>query len=253
MEAIADANANPSLSSPDQLQDCSERNAQKALIHAREGKCGSAIRILGSNGYAAHDDTSALEDIRCRHPCHHLYPWSDTHPIPQVVDTAAVLDGLRSFPKGTSPGSSKLRVQHLLDAITGTISPLPGACLDQLAYLINKMLSGKLDRRIAPWLCGAPLTALRKKSSCFRPISVGDVFRRLASKLCCSAVRPSLLNTFLPYGQVGVGIKGDLEVAVHGVRKILEDCGHDEKLCCVKVDMKNAFNECHRVSFLQRV
>ena len=91
-----------------------------------------------------------------------------------------------------------------------------------LLALSLKMLSGKLDRRIAPWLCGAPLTALRKKSSGFRPIAVGDVLRRLASKLCCSAVRPSLPDTFLPYGQVGVGIKGRLEAAVYGVRKFLK-------------------------------
>ena len=56
---------------------------------------------------------------------------------------------------------------------------------------------------------------------------------------CCPI---SLPDTFLPYGQVRVGIKDGLEAADHGVRKILEDCGHDEELCCLKVDMKNAFN-----------
>ena len=192
VEARADANANPSLSCPDQIQDCSQRNARKALSHAREGKFGSAICILGSNGCAAHDDTSTLEDLHCRHPSHDLPPWSDNLPPPLVVHTAAVLAGLKSFPKGTSPGSSKLRVQHFLNAITGTISPFAGACLDQLTYLMNKMLSGKLDRRISPWLCGAPLTASRKKSSGFRPIAVEDVLHQLASKLCCSAIRPSL-------------------------------------------------------------
>ena len=83
--------------------------------------------------------------------------------------------------------------------------------------------------------------------------AVGDVLRRLARKLCCSAARPSLPDIFLSYSQVGVGIKGGLEAAVHGLPKILEDCCHDEELGCVKVDIKNAFNECHRVSFLQRV
>ena len=195
MEARADASANPSLSSPDQIQDRSHRNARKALNQSREGKFGSAIRILGSNGCAAHDDTSALEDLRCRHTSHHLPPWSDNLPPLLVVDTAAVLAGLRSFPKGTS-GSSKLRVQHLLDAIAGTIAPFAGACLDQLTYLMNMMLSGKINRRIAPWLFGAPPTALRKKSSGFRPIAVGDVLRRLACKLCCSAVAPLCLTLF---------------------------------------------------------
>ena len=43
------------------------------------------------------------------------------------------------------------------------------------------------------------LTALRKKSSGFRPIAVGDVLRRLAKTLCCSAARPSLPDIFLSY------------------------------------------------------
>ena len=74
MEARADGNAKPSLSSPDQIQDCSQRNARKALSHAWEGKFGSAIRILGLNGCAAHNDTSALEDLPCRHPSRDLPP-----------------------------------------------------------------------------------------------------------------------------------------------------------------------------------
>ena len=43
---------------------------------------------------------------------------------------------------------------------------------------------------------------------------MGEVLRRLASRLCCSAVRPYLPDIFLPYGQVGVGVKGGLEAAV---------------------------------------
>ena len=57
-------------------------------------------------------------------------------------------------------------------------------------------------------MCGAPLTALLKKGGGVRPIAVGEVIRRLASRLCCLAVRPSLPGVFIPYGQVGVGIPG---------------------------------------------
>ena len=34
--------------------------------------------------------------------------------------------------------------------------------------------AGTLDSRLAPWFCGAPLTALAKKSGGFRPIAVGS-------------------------------------------------------------------------------
>ena len=45
-------------------------------------------------------------------------------------------------------------VTALLEAIVGTSSPFASLCLDQLTYFMNmnKPLSGKLDRRIAPWL-----------------------------------------------------------------------------------------------------
>ena len=62
-----------------------------------------------------------------------------------------------------------------------------------------------------------------------------------------------MADTFLPYGQVGVGVKGGLEAAVHGLRKLITDLGEDDTLCCIKIDMKNAFNECRREAFLHRI
>ena len=79
------------------------------------------------------------------------------------------------------------------------------------------MLSGKTPSCLAPWLCGAPLTALLKKGGGVRPIAVGEVLHRLASCLCCFGVRSRLPEVFLPFGQVGVDISGGLEAAIHSV------------------------------------
>ena len=59
-----------------------------------------------------------------------------------------------------------------------------------------------MDRRIAPWLTGAPLTAIYKKQEGggIRPIAVGETLRRLISRVCCSAVKFQLPDVFLPYG-----------------------------------------------------
>ena len=59
---------------------------------------------------------------------------------------------------------------------------------------------------LVPWLCGAPLTALLKKNGGFRPIAVGEILCRLASRLCCQFACPFLSDFFLPFGQVGVGV-----------------------------------------------
>ena len=67
------------------------------------------------------------------------------------------------FQKAYSPGASKLQVQHLLDAVTGSTAPAAREWLLSLTCLMNHLLSGKAPPCLAPWLCGAPLTALLKK------------------------------------------------------------------------------------------
>ena len=102
-------------------------------------------------------------------------------------------------------------------------------------------------------LGGASLIALRKKDNGVRPIAVGEVYRRLASRLCCAAVRSELPDLFLPYGQVGVAVKGGLEAAIHSLRFHIKEHGDKEDLCLLKIDMQNAFNECDCSTFLHRV
>ena len=76
---------------------------------------------------------------------------------------------------------------------------------------MNLILPGKGPTCLAPWLCGASLTALLEKGGDVRPIAVGEVLCHLASRLCCLIVRPFLPDVFLPYRQVGVGIPGGLK------------------------------------------
>ena len=52
---------------------------------------------------------------------------------------------------------------------------------------------------------------------------------------------PFLSDFFLPYGQVGVGIPGGLEVAIHAVHHSLSQLGNDESVALLKINMKNTF------------
>jgi len=106
---------------------------------------------------------------------------------------------------------------------------------------------------LASWLCGAPLTALLKKGGGVRPIAVGEVLHWLASHLCCLVVRPSLPSVFLSYGQVGVGIQGGLEGAIHITHHFISAHSDDDSFTLLKIDMKNAFNECDRSAFFTHV
>ena len=158
------------------------------------------------------------------------------------------------FPKGTSPGASQLRAQHLYDAICGTTTPASHDCLTALTKWINLLLSGRLNSLISPWMCGAPLTALIKQGGKgVRPIAVGEMISRLLSNLCCSSVHALLSDIFIPEGQLGVGVRGGLEAAIHACRYTISQLRHKEDLCMLKVDFKNAFNECDRDTFLSRL
>ena len=81
------------------------------------------------------------------------------------------------------------------------------------------------------------------QSGGIRPIAVGEVIRRLVSQICCTAVKPHLQEVFLPYGQVGLGVRGGLEAASHTLKFYITTNSSREIYAISKVDMWNAFNE----------
>ena len=153
-----------------------------ATLINSEGRYGNALQALGSLGVASFDDASAKEELLRRHPQSELPTPSSSAPAPLTMQPSIVLSALRSFQRGTSPGSSALRPQHLLDAVCGSTAPASIECLNSLTRCINSLLAGTLDSRLAPWFCGAPLTALAKKSGGFRPIAVGETLRPLGQQ-----------------------------------------------------------------------
>ena len=89
------------------------------------------MRALGSIGYAASDNVDALNDVISRHPTHPLptIPVGHIIPPPFTVDQHTVSYALKSFPRGTSYGGSRLRVKHLLDVTSGITTPSASVCL----------------------------------------------------------------------------------------------------------------------------
>ena len=47
----------------------------------------------------------------------------------------------------------------------------------------------------------------------------------VASRLCCSAIKPSLPDALLPRAQVGVGIREGLDSSVHSLGSYIEENG----------------------------
>lgn len=138
---------------------------KRSLQFASEGHYGKAIRALSSMGIAPPGEPSALEELRKHHPCSSIPPSKTSFPSPLVVAPAQVVAAIKTFPLSSSPGFSQLRVQHLLDVICNCTSPSSQDCLYQLTRWLNLLLSGKAHPLLAPWICGAQLTALIKPNN----------------------------------------------------------------------------------------
>ena len=142
-----------SLSASDEL---AKSNIRRAFRWASEGQYGNALRALGSLNVASFNDTSAREELLRHHSHSELPSPSSSVPAPLTVQPSLVLLDLCFFQRGTSPGSSALRPQHLLDAVCGSTAPTAVECLNSLTHCINGLLAGTLDSRLVLWFYGAP-------------------------------------------------------------------------------------------------
>jgi len=79
---------------------------------------------------------------------------------------------------------------------------------------------------------------------------VGYIWRRLTAK-CANRHATESLTTTLSPKQLGVGVKGGAEAAVHATRRYLQQMSEGNILA--KLDFKNAFNSLSRNAMLEAV
>ena len=226
---------------------------KSAISCVREGLLSKACQILTSKGIAP-DTKETFERLKAKHPFSN--PPSvpvgniDTKPV-QLQADFNLLAVLRSFKKATACGPSGMRIQHFLDVAS---VPLPVSTITLLREVLNILLAGKAPEAIAPLLAGGSLTALLKvkgNSWDVRPIAVGEVIRRLASKCACNVVKEKASDFFSPF-QFGVACPRGSEKIIHNLREVLEQHWSDPDFAVIKINMQNAFNLVSRDAVLQQ-
>ena len=111
------------------------------------------------------------------------------------------------------------------------------------------MAAGRVPEEVAPYLCGARLHAVLKKDGGLRPIAVGNLLRRLTSKLIAIGLADRAAELLAPH-QLGVGVRGGCEAILHTVRQALEK--NPEKWV-LQGDFLNAFNLANRETTFREV
>ena len=182
----------------------------------------------------------------------HRHPPSPTEPVFQTssVSEDEVMVALKSFRPSSAGGVDGLRPGHLKDLVAPQTAEARRRLLKTLANLCSKLLRGQIPKHVRDLLLAANLTALRKKDGGIRPIAVGNVFHRLASRIAAKRVIAELRRQ-LPPVQLGVRVSGGCEAAAHSFRAFVQSPVVPENNVIVKLDMQNAFNTVRRDHFLE--
>ena len=232
---------------------CVRRCPDKILAAAvsakiEQGDLRGAVRLMCSDERPAEASAEVLQKLVDKHP---RAPADRAAPPSAyddclIVSAAEVLAAVRSFPQGSAGGLDCVRPQHLRDLMD------PGATdfIDVVTSFVNLLLRGSCPVDVRPYLFGGNLIALSKKDGGLRPIAIGSVWRRLAAK-CASSFAGAKLQDYLKPRQVGVGVKGGAEAAIHATRLFLRHAGDGRYI--MKLDFSNAFNSVHRDAVLAAV
>ena len=239
----------PSTQSPS--EELSKRVSAK--IEASDIK--GAIRVASSDEEMVDpSDPAVVDELRKKHP-----PRSNavsSIPVPSsespvVCRVSSVSEAIQSFASGSAAGPNRVTPQILKDLISqrGEASQ---PFLSSLTSFINIVLAGKVPALIRPFVFGVNLFAMSKKTGGVRPIAVGKVFRRLASKCGGRAYSTARKDS---YGarQLGYGTPRGAEAAVHATRMYIHDNIERSGKVILKIDFKNAFNSISRNKFLSLI
>ena len=233
------------------------------LVHRVQSKCAdgdvrAALRLLTSDDAFCQPSAELVSALQDKHP---PAPPNTVMPAASLVDAgmclqveeADVLQAIQSMPSGSSGGLDGVRPIHLQQLVGRHTAQSGCRLLTSLTKLSNLLLRGNIPIFARDAMFGASLCALNKKAGGIRPIAVGSVYRRLASKIAAGHAARALASDFAPV-QLGVGIKNGCEAAVHATRSFLSSAdflGPGSAL--IKIDVKNAFNSLHRDAMLTQV
>ena len=225
-------------------------NAERSKRFISEGQYARAAQLIDSLGIAqANKDT--LKEMQTKRPQAEHVPNLTPNPNSQPLQlpSSDILKNIKSFKRGSAPGPSGLRPEHLKVAVNLSSPTQSDKALGALTKLVNILLAGHLPSEVAPYFCGARLFGGKKKDGGLRPIAVGEVLRRLTSKAAASAVASKAATHLSPL-QLGVGVKNGCESIAHAVRLLQSQ--FPEKYI-LQVDVINAFNSGDRLLAFEEV
>ena len=239
----------------------SQEGAGDSIVRRIKGKCAdgdikAALRILTSTDEFVQPSTEVRDTLLRKHPPapadENLPPAPDVSETPALtVSEDQVQSAIRTMPPGSAAGLDGMRPMHLKELISAEATEPGRRLLRSITNFVNLILSGSVPDCARDSLFGASLCALKKKDGGLRPIAIGSVYRRLASRIAARHLA-SVIGPELRPVQLGVGTPLGCEAAVHATREFLT-AEASIPTALVKVDVSNAFNTVRRDVLLSEV
>ena len=226
-------------------------NVKRAMDLTAQGRLKDAIRALTSSGTFPNDDNT-YQKLLEKHPLvatvEHIFSPTSTFQSTTTDIEAAI----RSFVRGSGSGMSDSSADILKQVISSHILEDKEGFLESYTKIINMMIKGNCPYELTAFLGGAKLIALKKSDSDgVRPIAIGEILRRITSKVCLKHSMKEALRLFDQH-QVGVGVPRGIESIVHFLNQFF-DHNEDNDLIWLGIDWKNAFNSICRKTMLEYV
>ena len=187
----AEAKALKALQTPRSTHSISDEfqkgyNTRRTITFAEEGAYTKATQALRSDRIMppSHEVTAALLG---KH--HQEFPGLDVDyeksaslPSYLRVSEGEVMKAIKNVPLGSAAGGSCLHPNHIYELSKVQDFGNGSTFISAMTRFVNLFLSGKGRPQLAPWLCGAPLTAPQKRNGSIRPIAGGKTQRRSISR-----------------------------------------------------------------------
>jgi hypothetical protein len=201
--------------------------------------------ILDENGNISEKFQNAFDNL---HPSGSPPLFSEAAYPSIKISTDVLKDVISNLPMKSCNGLSSwtnelLKYSCLYESSIATLES--EGILNELCVLINSIFEGK-GGSAKNWIVSF-FFFLNKSDGGLRPIAVDDIFVRLFGR-CISKVKGSFIGEKLGSAQVGVGVSGGCEYAVHSVCNWVSEIMSDpnSEIVCVKIDIANAFNSISR-------
>ena len=233
-----------------------EALARQVQRKCTDGDIRAALRLLTSPDSISHPSEETSAALRAKHPSAAPDEALPEPPEPGEhrlhVEEADVLHALKDTASGAAAGLDGLRPMHLVKLVAKDTAEAGRRLTSALTALINAAIAGDIPEHARQTFFSAHLVAIKKKDGGVRPIAIGSIYRRLASKILARRMSSALTSELKPV-QLGVGVRMGCEAAVHAVREFTDIHTGTPDYVVAKLDLSNAFNAVHRSAVLREV